>query len=549
MKLLLGIATFLFSLSSYAFVDMRNANYSNTWIDIHVDSGGYDIKVLRTYHSRSLFQGMFGFGWCSNFETDLEVLPEGSIKVRECGAGAITVYSSKSITRDEVEKVVNQIVAKVRIEKKGLSEDYFKKLTSDLLDHPGKRIEFAEQYGIKANVAEGSKFYANGGGAEYIVKEKEFFTRYLTDGTMQRFDNGGKLVAVHDKNNRYLKYKYEAGLIREIEDDLGRKMHFKYYPNKKVKEITAPGGLKAEYEYKNLDDLVMVKNGWKNTFRYEYDDVHNLTKATWPDKTFIALTYNKKEDWVLSLQGRDKCIENYNYEASKSDPLLHYWADLKKTCGKKLVTEDRYEFWHKERPDGQIYLSRLLTKVGNMTTDITYDDQFGKPVSIRKNNDKTTFEYFPNGLVKVKAFGFQKMSFEYHPEFKKVSQVTIQIFNEKNEKVATKVSDFKYDSKGNLISAQNTDGQLVTVAYDNKGRMVSITDQAKKLVKIEYEDRFGKPFIVTRPGLGSIKINYDNYGEMKAVDSPEGPSVALQVASTFNNYLDVMAPATQDLFL
>ncbi len=549
MKFFFGVAAFLFSLSSFAFVDMRNANYSNTWIDIHVDSGGYDIKVLRTYHSRSLFNGIFGFGWCSNFETDLEITPEGSLKVRECGAGSVTMFSPKVVNREAVDKVINQIMAKVRQDKKGLSEDYYKKLAVDLFEMPGKRLEYAEQYGIKGTVAEGTKFFANGSGADYIVKEKEHFTRHLTDGTMQRFNTDGKMVAVHDKNNRFLKYKYEGDLLREVEDDLGRKMHFKYYANKKVKEITAPGGLKAEYEYKKLDDLVSVKNAWKNTFKYEYDDVHNLTKATWPDKTFIALSYNKKEDWVVGLQDRDKCQETYKYESSEGDPIMHYWAELKKTCSGKVVADDRYEFWHKERQDGQVFLSRLLTKVGNTTTDITYDDQFGKPVTIRRNAEKTSFEYYPDGLVKVKAFGLTKMNFEYYSELKKVKQILTQFYNEKNEKIATKTADFKYDSKGNLIAAQNSDGQTVNMAYDNKGRIVSITDQAKKVVKIEYEDRFGKPQTVTRPGLGSIKINYDNFGEMKAVDSPEGPSVALQVASTFNNYLDLMAPASQDLFL
>jgi len=44
-------------------------------------------KIVRTYNSRSLFSGMFGFGWCSDFETSMEVNAEGNIKVKECGGG------------------------------------------------------------------------------------------------------------------------------------------------------------------------------------------------------------------------------------------------------------------------------------------------------------------------------------------------------------------------------------------------------------------------------------------------------------------------------
>lgn len=549
MKILAGLAVLLFSFYSYAIVDLRTANYSNTWIDIQIEGSGYDMKVLRTYHSRSLHNGMFGFGWCSNFETSLEVMPEGALKTRECGAGTATVFSPREVTKAEVDKTINQIIAKVKAEKKvGLSDDYYKKLADELYDHPTKRTEMAQQYGIRPSIKEGTKFYANGKEVEHIVLEKDYYVRHLPDSTMQRFDKEGNLIAIYDKNNRFLKFKYEKKDLKEVEDDLGRRMTFKYFANGKVKEIIAPGGLKAEYEYKNLDDLVKVKNSWKNVFTYEYDEGHNLVKSTWPDKTFITIKYNKKEDWVISFQGRDKCIENYNYETSKSDPQFHYWATLKKTCGKKVVADNRYEFWHKQRADGQVILSRILTKVDGNTVDITYDDTTAKPLSIRRNSERATFDYYPNGLVKIKATDNTKMAFEYHPELKKVSQVVTTFFNEKGEKVSSKTAQFKYDGKGNLIFAQNSDGQIVNMSYDNKGRMVSITDQAKKLVKIDYEERFGKPAVVTRPGLGAIKINYNQYGEMKDVDSPQGPSVALQVASTFNNYLDVMAPATQDLF-
>jgi YD repeat-containing protein len=550
MKFLAGLATLMLSLSSHAIVDLRNANYSNTWIDIQVDGSGYDMKVLRTYHSRSLFNGMFGFGWCSNFETSVEILPEGSLKVRECGTGATTVYSPREITKGEVEKVISQIMAKVRADKKvGVSEEYYKKLTTELFDNPTKRLLMADQYGLRPAIKEGTKFYANGHDVEYMQLDKDYYTRYLTDGTMQRFDKEGRLLALYDKNNHFLKFKYEKDLLKEIEDNLGRRMAFKFYPNKKVKEIMAPNGYKAEYKFANMDDLVWVKNAWKNQFSYEYDDGHNMTKAIWPDKTFYAMKYNKKEDWVISLQDRDKCVENYSYETSKSDPQYHYWSTLKKTCGKKVVADDRYEFWHKQRGDGEVILQRILTKIGGNTTDITFDEQNGKPLAVRKNAEKVTYDYFPNGLVKTKATNNTRMTFEYHSELKKIIAVTTTFYNEKGENIAKKDSQFKYDTKGNLISAQNSDGQVVVMTYDNLGRITSITDQAKKVVKIEYEERFGKPFVVTRPGLGSIKINYKANGDMKEVESPQGPSVALQVASTFNNYLDVMAPATQEMYM
>ena len=123
------------------------------------------------------------------------------------------------------------------------------------------------------------------------------------------------------------------------------------------------------------------------------------------------------------------------------------------------------------------------------------------------------------------------------------------LLNEKGKVVANKSTSFKYDGKVNLTLAENSDGQKISMTYDLKGRIQTITDQAKKVVKIDYEERFGKPALVSRPGLGTIKVSYKSNGDISKVDSPEGPTVASQVASTFNNLLDVIAPATQELYL
>lgn len=342
---------------------------------------------------------------------------------------------------------------------------------------------------------------------------------------------------------------YENDVLATITDNNQKRMSFKYYQNKKVKEISGPFGVRAEYKFHtNQDDLASVLNQWKNNFSYEYDGLHNMTKATWPDKTFINLKYDQKRDWVIGYQDRDKCSEVYNYEFDEKAPRLHYWSTVKKTCGKDVVAENRYEFWFGER-EGSNYLKRVLSSVAGDTTDITYHDIFGKPISILKNNELTNFDYFSDGLPKTKFTKYMRMNFEYDAKTKKVAAVKTDFFDEKGKKTTTRSTSFKYDDRSNLVYAKNTDGQTVTMSYDPQGRIASITDQAKKIVKIEYEERMGKPSIVTRPGLGTIKVSYKPNGEIAKVDSKEGASVAMQVASTFNNLLDIIAPATAELYL
>lgn len=536
--------------SASAIVDMKSANYTNSWTDLEVPGSGYDFKVLRQYNSRSLFSGIFGFGWCSEFETVMEILPEGNLRVTECGGGAKINYSPREITKADKEKTINSILTKMKAEKKvGQTETFYKNLQNELIENEDRRIELSKQYNISVPIKEGTKFSANGKEVENIVFNKTHYTRNLLDGSAQRFDLQGRLIAQYDKNGNFLKFEYDKELIKEATDNNGRRLSFKYYPNKKVQKITGPNGLTAEYKFGNLDDLSMVKNSWKNVYTYEYDDLHNLVKAGWPDKTFIAIKYDKIKDWVVGFTDRDKCVETYNYEFAPNDPRNHYWSTVKKVCGKEVIADNRYEFWQKQKANGETYLQRVLSTVGNNTTDIIYHEIFGKPTSIRKNTDRVSFEYYPDGLVKTKANSVSKMNFEYDAQIKKVSEVNITYFNDKGEKAGQKSTQFKYDGKGNLTYAQNSDGQKINMTYDNRGRISSITDHAKKVVNIEYEERFGKPTIVKRPGLGTIKVVYKANGEIQNVESKEGPSVAMQVASTFNNLLDIIAPATAELYL
>lgn len=540
----------LLSSVSYAVVDMKNANFSQTWVDAEVPGVGYDLRVQRTYNSRSLFNGIFGFGWCSDFETRMNITAEGNLKITECGAGQEIFFSPREISRKDIDNTIQKIVSKLRAEKVvGRTEEYHKKISTELLELDMKRAQMALQHGVAIPIKEGTKFYANGREVEHVVFQKTFYTRNLGDGSSQRFDTKGRMTHMYDKNGNFLKFEYDKDNMTQVVDNNSRKLTFRYYSNKKVKEITGPNSMKAEYQYKDLDDLVFAKNAWKNTYTYKYDELHNLTQATWPDKTAIVLKYDTKKDWVTSFTDRNKCNESYNYELSKENPKGHYWSTVKKVCGKEVVADDKYEFWYKQRADGEWALSRVLSDVKGNLTDISYDDTTGKPTAIRRNQDRLVFEYFPNGLVKTKAGATAKQSFKYEGINSKISDVTTEYFNQKGERVSTRTTTFKYDPKGNLTYAQNSDGQKVNMTYDNKGRIASITDQAKKLVKIQYEERYGKPAVVTRPGLGTIKVSYKSSGEIEKVDSKDGPSVALQVASTFNNMLDIIAPATTDIYL
>ena len=122
----------IFPSISYSSVDMRLANYFDSWTDLEIPGTGYNLRVTRTYNSRSLFNGMFGFGWCSAFETKFETQVDGSIKLKECGDGRTTIYVLKNFSSKDTNKAVGQIISKVR-KSKSLSKTQVRKLRAQLL--------------------------------------------------------------------------------------------------------------------------------------------------------------------------------------------------------------------------------------------------------------------------------------------------------------------------------------------------------------------------------------------------------------------------------
>lgn len=543
----LVFGTLALAVPAAAGIDTKNANFTQTWVDAAFAGTGFELKIERTYNSRSLHNGLFGFGWCSNFETRLDQTPEGTVKTVDCGAGQEIAFLPQEANPKEKQNTVMKIVSKLREQKK-LAEGKVKEFEKQLLEDDEIRATYARELKVAIPIVEGTRFLANGKEVDVIVFRKGVYDRSLPDGSKMRFDRNGRLAYIYDLNGNFIKFDYEKELIKEAKDNTGRRFSFKYHTNRKIKSITAPNGVTLDYKYSNLDDLASAKNMWGNTYNYKYDNAHNLLEASYPDGTSIALKYDQKNDWVLSFQDRDKCVESYSYEFDPKTPTLKYWTNLVKTCGKDITNRSRWEFWFKERPDGQTVLSRVATTVNSDVTDITYHDVFGKPTSIRRGNALYEFDYYPNGQVREKKGPGSRMVYRYDTVSRKVSSVDTQFIDNKGKALQSKKTTFSYDKKGNLIGATNSEGQKIEMTYDERGRIASIKDHTQKVVQIQYDEKLGRPAVLNRPGLGAVRVSFSPNGDIEKVDSKEGPIVAKQVVSTFSNFLEVIAPANAEFY-
>ncbi len=564
MKFILLCITLLMTVPAFSLVDMKNGNYTFSETDLSLPGTGYFIRVHRTYNSRNLFNGMFGFGWCTDFETSVEKTAENNIKVTECGGGQEVTYLRKDFQASDIAKTNAKIIKEVSKRNKSLTREYLAKLKKDLIQRPFLREELTRQLGFGGQIKEGAVYTANGRKDERVVFSKGKYTRYLADGTFQRFSKDGHLTALYDRNNNHIKITRQNGQILKIADNMARTLTFKYHPGiKKVHRVVGPKGLKMEYLYKG-EDLVSAKNALGQTTQYATDSIHNITKVITKDpktkKSLVRkLTYNKDKDWVTSFTDYNGCVEGYQFGDSKTDPLNDYWSKITKTCDGKVTNKSHYRFVHKFNTKGSRYLHMAYSKVNGFISEIVYHPILGRPTKVKNGNQVVNYDYNENGLIKKKQEPSKTTQFIYKNACNKVSALRVDFFSrlpsskakgkfvKKLAKTITTNYQYSSDKKCNLKTAKSSSGQYVTLGHDLNGRITSITDQTRKKMTIKYDKELGRPNNISRPGLGSLLVRYNPDGSVKEANSPQGATVAAQVAGIFSNLLELIGPATSEL--
>jgi hypothetical protein len=68
----------------------------------------------------------------------------------------------------------------------------------------------------------------------------------------------------------------------------------------------------------------------------------------------------------------------------------------------------------------------------------------------------------------------------------------------------------------------------------------------KRVLAFKY-NALGKPVEIEMEQIGKINVAYDNYGEIKKVESSAGHKMALQVTQAFQNLLSIVKPAGVNL--
>ncbi|AGH96424.1 DUF6531 domain-containing protein [Pseudobdellovibrio exovorus] len=562
LNLKLVITLFLGPLSALAVVDMGSAGYSHTWVDYTLPSSGAEIKVARVYKSRSIYNGLFGFGWCSAFETSLKVLPEDVIKISECGSGQSVLYSVKPVSRASVDASIDKIIEQMKKDPslKVVSTSYWNQQKTSLLEDEDKRIQLAQKYKLIPELADKVAYKANAVQVESVIweKAKKQFVRTGADGRIQRFDSLGRLIQQQEPTGVFTKYSYNNDLLVRVDDGGSRFLNISYNEQKKIKEISGVNKLRITYSYSNRGQNLSAvqiaspeassKAKSVETYSYEYDAYNNLTRAVWPDKTQVSLAYDTQKDWVTQFTGRDQCRETYTYKDSGTTKL-HHVAVVNRMCGKKTdSTNAKYEFWYDRRSTGQEVMVRARIESGADFEDVTYDATTGNKTQLKTKEDTIYFEYYDNAQLKSRRSSRLLAEYTYDTKNGAVKTVKLTEYNGKGEVTKAVQSTAQYNTRGQVSSVENSEGKKINLSYDERARVVQVVDQDKVRYNVEYSDRHNLPSKVTATGLGSVTVAYGPNGQITSIQSPQGNSMALKVSSAYEKAMNLLNPVTRVLY-
>jgi YD repeat-containing protein len=275
-------------------------------------------------------------------------------------------------------------------------------------------------------------------------------------------------------------------------------------------------------------------------YRYSQDKRHNLTEILYANKTSMQITYFGKElfENVKSVKERDGSKSEYTYWTSPKDAgHTRVGSRLLDKEGKE-ISKSSYEYFSRKKGDGEDWTYKIATNIDGDVSETTYNECCGLPLVIKKGGQESAFTYDKEGRVLKKVTPSETTLLTYDAKVGKVNRV------EKHIKSTNKKewSEFKYDDKGNLTFARNSDNKGVRLFYDLNGRIKTMVDQNKKQIDFTYNEH-SKPIEIKDPAGGAIRVTYKNSGEVDKVDSSGGRDLANQVSTSFQGLLEIVKPA------
>lgn len=535
-------------------VNLKNGNFYISYTDVEIPKKlGALSDMTRTYNSKSVEIGLFGYGWGTLIESHLYNYPDGTIVIAEHGSGGKTVFTSPFSTVDMLDLMIDRLI------EVGIQEGSIENTPNALLSKRDEylndlelRLKHWDNF-VKKNLLDyafelptGAEWESFQRGNERIIKTDQGYQR-IKSSRIDDFNAEGQLIKIDEKNGNWTSLDYTQGNLSAITNADGTGIKLTTNADGFITSITNNGKTAIfRYEDKNL---VYARDIAGNAYAYAYDDNHNMVKITYnPDRDqntpedSMLMEYEPKTGFLSKITDRNGETTSYQYtKFFREDGSLddfHYGTTVIKEGYDGRPVSNVYEYFIGVKGNGEDYTQKIITMINGISTTTLYDELCALPVEINRGANVTRFKYNNRCLLLEKTTPYDSITMQYHPDFEKMTYV----------KNSSGEYHFEYDDKANLTYVSKNDGTWARLEYDDRGKISTMT-QEKKALEFSYNDR-GKPskiLLKTEETTGSINVTYDEYGEIISVKSEEGSTMALEVTQAFQQLLSLVKPAGVNL--
>ena len=363
-------------------------------------------------------------------------------------------------------------------------------------------------------------------------------------GNMEEYsyDERNRLISYRDKSGEETEYEYGKHSLN-ITNNLGTHK-IKYDILGRIILETDVYGFTREYEYNELGKIKKIKSGEFETL-YDYYKGGLLQRKTYPDKRYEIFTYdknlnvvrseNEKGDYILFTYDKlNRLIEAKNNFSQKQSFEYDAMGNvIKETDAMGHVTKYSYSLGGK--------LTSVIDALGNRT-EYGYD-KVGRLITIyRHEGDKELI----SGVESVNT------SLKEHIDAENVPRVT----RYKRDLMGNIVSitnalgyeeTFSYDLLGRVTEKKDREGYNTAYSYTEAGDIKSIIYNDGKSVEYTYNslrqlsqvkdalgtiniegDKFGRATKVVDYGGNEVSYRYGKKGERLKTEYPDGSSVSYE---------------------
>jgi YD repeat-containing protein len=309
MKPLLKIKNFLlllilpFSQLVHAQVNMMDGSFHTTSVDLEFQQDHQLFQLRRTYSSRSLHDGLFGFGWCSDFEKRIDLRRSDQLTLIDCRLPAEVVFKKK----------------------RGIYQS---------LQDPDDHLEISS--------------------TQYVLKNKH---RLLT------FNLRGQLTSLSDTSGSQVKIFYDPRqALQKLQFGSSSQIKFRLDSGRRrILSILGPKSLSATYEYEK--NHLIASTSSRQTTQYRYDALHNLIEIRSGEKAHDLIKYDAQKDWVQQISDHEGC--NLTYKFTPGQTAQEFTSTSEKTCRGSLPEKITFHFTFSTDPEGHTFLEKVTRTTNN----------------------------------------------------------------------------------------------------------------------------------------------------------------------------------------